>query len=591
MSAVSPLVSLATSMHAQPGVYAVLLGSGVSTGAGIPTGWGVVRELIGRVAAASTPGDENAARAAWDDPEGWWASRDHGELGYASLLEALASTQAARQGLLAGFFEPDAEERAEGLKQPTKAHQAIAELVKRGYVRVVVTTNFDRLMEQALEAAGVSPQVIARPEAVNGMAPLAHSPATLLKLHGDYKDLGSLNTPAELSAYAPEWNELLSQVFDEYGLVISGWSADWDGALVGALEAAPARRYPLFWDARSSKGENAQRLLQSRVGTRIPATSADALFSELIDSVDALESLASPPLTTAMAVARLKRYLPDPVRRIDLHDLVMRATDDVVAAIAAQPVTAPQVTLELLQDVYTGHFRSMELLGELLITGVWHDPEGHHDALWVDVLQRLIDAGTVSLQSSNDALGMARLLPALIALSVVGVTATLRDRDSVFIRLATEPEAITPYEGRDPLVAAQVLHVARLVQDDWINQLPRWAGGSGWLFPASHLMVTDLWPFFSGHVASNADFVRAYRSFEYRLGLIQQHTPGYSAISGEFVNDREWDDDLPTVEVALRRQIGRGRSAAWRDFFGGPEELEAALVAHRAVLRSYRRYR
>lgn len=33
-----PLVMLATGMHAQPGVYALLLGSGVSTGAGIPTG-------------------------------------------------------------------------------------------------------------------------------------------------------------------------------------------------------------------------------------------------------------------------------------------------------------------------------------------------------------------------------------------------------------------------------------------------------------------------------------------------------------------------------------------------------------------------
>ena len=51
-NALSPLVMLATSMHAQPGVYAVLLGSGVSTGAGIPTGWGVVRELVRRVAAA-----------------------------------------------------------------------------------------------------------------------------------------------------------------------------------------------------------------------------------------------------------------------------------------------------------------------------------------------------------------------------------------------------------------------------------------------------------------------------------------------------------------------------------------------------------
>lgn len=63
---------LATSVHAQPGVYALLLGSGVSTGAGVPTGWGVVKELIRRAATASTPDDEDALRLAEQDPVAWW---------------------------------------------------------------------------------------------------------------------------------------------------------------------------------------------------------------------------------------------------------------------------------------------------------------------------------------------------------------------------------------------------------------------------------------------------------------------------------------------------------------------------------------
>lgn len=68
----SPLAMLATSMQAQPGVYALLLGSGVSTGAGVPTGWGVVTELVRRVAAVEDPASiEDAA----SDPEKWW--HDH----------------------------------------------------------------------------------------------------------------------------------------------------------------------------------------------------------------------------------------------------------------------------------------------------------------------------------------------------------------------------------------------------------------------------------------------------------------------------------------------------------------------------------
>jgi hypothetical protein len=51
-SGINPRDALATSMHASPGVYATLVGSGVSTGAGIRTAWGVVQDLVRRIAAS-----------------------------------------------------------------------------------------------------------------------------------------------------------------------------------------------------------------------------------------------------------------------------------------------------------------------------------------------------------------------------------------------------------------------------------------------------------------------------------------------------------------------------------------------------------
>lgn len=584
----SPVIALATSMQAQPAVYAMLLGSGMSTAAGIPTGWGVVRELVRRVAAA-TPGDD-APQLAWEDPATWWAEHGQGELGYARLLEQLGPTPAARQGLLAAFFEPSDEEREEGLKQPTKAHIAIAELVKRGYVRVVITTNFDRLMEQALEAVGVSPQVIARPEAVNGMTPLTHAPATVIKLHGDYKDLGTRNTSDELGAYPEEWTRLLAQVFDEYGLVIAGWSAAWDDALVAAIESTPSRRYPLYWDGRSSRGETAQRILASRAGLSIPAASADDLFPELLESLDALERLADPPLSTAMAVARLKRYLPDPVRRIDLHDLVMGAVDEVVAKIAAQPTNAPgQVTFELLQSTYEAHFRAMDQLATLLITGVWHDDERVHDRLWLDVLQRLTDAAlTTPTGAFSDPLLKARRFPAFIALAVMTVAGLRRRRDGLLIKLATQVEGRDPIGAGELMPAAQLLHYRRLANPDWIDKLPRW--GSHWFYPASHLFVTDLRAYFADLIPVDADFEQAYHDFEYRLGLIQERNPGYRAIDGEYVGEWAWEDDVPKTEITLRRELARGGADVWSDYYGGLDELNEALIAHRDVLRHYRRW-
>jgi hypothetical protein len=44
-----PSFSLAVSAQSNPGVYALLIGSGVSRSSGVPTGWEIVAELICRL--------------------------------------------------------------------------------------------------------------------------------------------------------------------------------------------------------------------------------------------------------------------------------------------------------------------------------------------------------------------------------------------------------------------------------------------------------------------------------------------------------------------------------------------------------------
>lgn len=136
-----PVLSLAIAMQSDPGVYALLVGSGLSRSAGIPTGWEVVLDLIRKLAVLMK-----------EDPEGppdeWYRNRFKEEPDYARLLDQLATTPAERQQLLRNYFEPNDAERDEGLKTPTVAHHAIADLVKRGYIKVIVTTNFDRLIEK-----------------------------------------------------------------------------------------------------------------------------------------------------------------------------------------------------------------------------------------------------------------------------------------------------------------------------------------------------------------------------------------------------------------------------------------------------------
>ncbi len=447
-----------------------------------------------RIATATHRDNPVAVDAAVADPEQWWGEHGDGDpLGYSNLLAALGATPAARSALLAGFFKPSEDDAASGLKTPSPAHRAIAQLVKRGHIRVILTTNFDRLLEKALEDAGISPQVITRPEAVVGLTPLPHAPVPVIKLHGDYADLDMRNTLEELSTYPPEWDTLLDRILDEYGLIICGWSADWDKALVAALERTRSRRYPLYWDSRSSSGPTATRLLAQHRGTVIPTASADALFAGLLERVDALDRLAEPPLTTAMAVARLKRHLAGPVRRIDLYDLIIDAAKRTAAVSRAKlgaPIDGRDVG-QRLQDLYGENLRATEPLLSLLTTGVFHNSTRAHTDLWIAVVQRLLQARGMPTGTFNEAREHARHYPALLALRAAGTLAAHLDREDVLLRLLTEPTWRDPFGRHDRQPAYQSLHGYRVASSDAVNAMPRWKG-QRWLYPPSHLLRADL---------------------------------------------------------------------------------------------------
>jgi hypothetical protein len=138
------LLKLVFSLEASPGVYALLIGSGVSRVAGIPTGWEIVLDLIRKMANMQDESPE-------PDPESWYRKKYEKGPKYNELLDSLAATQSERRNLLRSYFEQTPEESDQDLKVPTAAHRAIAALVKLGYIRMILTTNFDRLLEIALD--------------------------------------------------------------------------------------------------------------------------------------------------------------------------------------------------------------------------------------------------------------------------------------------------------------------------------------------------------------------------------------------------------------------------------------------------------
>lgn len=315
MTVIKPEVSLAFALHSGPGTYALLLGSGVSRAAGVPTGWEVTLNLVAKLADAE---EETAP-----DPKTWYRERYGRAPNYSEVVNTLAPTRDERRALLQGYFEPDDEEREAGTKVPTAAHRAIARLCSTGRIRVVLTTNFDRLLERALEAEGVSPIVIDTPDAIEGAPPLQHAGVTVVKINGDYLDTRIKNTPEELNEYDERLTILLGRIVDEYGLVVCGWSGTYDTALIDALKRAGGRRYMAYWVSRGSPSEEERSLTSFIRGRSIEAEGADEFFADLLEKVEALDSFGGEdPLSARVAEATTKRYLDEPERHVRLREFV-----------------------------------------------------------------------------------------------------------------------------------------------------------------------------------------------------------------------------------------------------------------------------
>lgn len=324
------LTQLAFSVAEAKGVFAVLIGSGLSRAAEIPTGWEITLDLIRRVAAAQGVAEQT-------DWAKWYAEQSGREPDYSRLLEALAALPAERRAILHSYIEPTDEDREAGRKSPTRAHYAIADLVASGHIRVIITTNFDRLMETALRERGIEPTVVSSVDALRGAEPLTHSRCYLLKLHGDYKDARILNTDKELSTYPKQINSLLDRIFDEHGLIICGWSGEWDEALRRALLRAPNRRYAIYWAARSELRNGASELASNRGAKVITVTDADGFFCDLRDRVQTLDQARRvSPRSVELIVASAKRFLAKPEHRIELDELVASEADKLAAFITAK---------------------------------------------------------------------------------------------------------------------------------------------------------------------------------------------------------------------------------------------------------------
>jgi SIR2-like domain len=551
-------ISLAFAVHSNPGAYAVLIGSGVSRAAEIPTGWEVVLDLIDRVAQlcdADTRGD----------PVAWFRERYEREPDYSVLLEELAAEPAERQRLLRAYFEPDDDDREQGKKMPTAAHHAIAQLVRDGAIKVIVTTNFDRLLERALDDVGIVPTVLATADAIEGAMPLAHTQCTIVKVHGDYLDARIRNTPEELAEYDARINGILDRIFDEYGLIVCGWSGEWDTALRGAIARCPTRRFTTFWSTRGDLREQARELVELRRAVVIEIENADSFLVDLQEKVKSLEEVGRPhPLSAVLAKATLKRYLAEDRFRIRLHDLFAEELKRVENETTPEafPAGAPQPTRESgLERIQRYEAICETLMALNAVAGYWGE-QPHRDLL-VGTIQRL--ATRWSLEGGFEVWTRMRDYPTLLALYAAGLGASAARRLETLAHLLGGVEVIR-YNEREPLLSDLI--PGRVINSDLLQP----EGGQRFYTPVNDRLAIVLREPLHEFVSADERWEIEFDRFEYLFSVAYADVTSrerdfrWAPVGSFGWRRRRWNNGALFVEI---EEEARAAGDAW-PFLQGP---------------------
>lgn len=542
--------SLTFSVRNNPGRYALLLGSGVSTEAGIPTGWTVVSNLAQRIAASEGTSIDDDAK-----PIDWYEETYDEPATYENLIEGLAKTQTERRSLLERFFEPDEEEAERGEKTPTEAHESIAWLVDNGYIDVILTTNFDQLIEQALRDQGVNPVIISGKETAQGAEPLQHQDAVVVKVNGDYKQTNVKNLSYELESYSEPVQRIIDRVFQEYGLVVCGWSGEYDTRLRQSLQECETHRYATYWTYYSDLGDVASELIAHRDGFTINHDGAISLFNDLRDRVQALEDAEEgEPLTTPIARERVKRYLQREKHRIDLADLISetaRGAGENVQDEERFPLVRDQLDNDFSVD---DRYREYGDLTRTIVTvamtcAYWGGDTANSGEESVSDVLSILSPSRGPEGAFQDHLNDLRRYPATLVLYGAGLAGMAGDNWALVSTLLTNPvEMSNPYSvqpAEDPPV--KTLHPQQLTTG-WPRGLKREGADESLRSSIKQTLQDPGKDFF----VSESQYERAFEDFEV---LFDMHW--YAEVSRENVvslGTTYWEEAINRVEQQVEEQ-------------------------------------
>jgi len=257
--------------------FAFILGAGASVQSGIPAAgalvWRWLTELHRRIDRGGLPLERWATAQALEIAD---FSVAHAPAFYSQVF-----ARRFRQHPDEGYA--DLEDIMQG-KDPSFGYSVLAHILAATRHKLVITTNFDNLVSDALSIfTGTTPLVCGHESLANFVHVEPRRPL-VVKIHRDLL-MAPMNRVAEIAALQGAWVDPLTRVFSRYTPIVIGYGGN-DGSLMGFLNNLPEDAIPggIFWcyyGPGGRPGPEIRHLVARHRGILVPIEGFDELMLRL----------------------------------------------------------------------------------------------------------------------------------------------------------------------------------------------------------------------------------------------------------------------------------------------------------------------
>ena len=280
--------------------YVLFCGAGVSKDAGIPTGWDILLETLRHIRAQ----EDGKSKEYTDKEMEAYYEKNFKDSTYSEIIESLFPSREEQREFLEKLFEN---------KAPGRAHKLIAEWVKAGLIRFIITTNFDSSIEHSLDDAGLRGKYSV---ITDGAQVLRSKPWNLVencriyKVHGTIEQGVIKNTKKDLEKLDADLEKDLLDLIERHGVIVLGYAGNKDDkAVMDCFHRRRFKGYTLYWTVYDNQiNDNVKELVERQDGRFIHIQSASDFLEEVLNRVE-IARRGTEQTSEAVAQVRFKNLI------------------------------------------------------------------------------------------------------------------------------------------------------------------------------------------------------------------------------------------------------------------------------------------